>query len=180
MGKVLKTHARCWNDIAVYGDYMPWNVHKAAGGDRSNFPEHSGRILDLKEKSLRAVAHFCGIIEPELKDQIAIAVVPSHDPAKRQTGLKMLATALAARGNRVDAGDCLVRTEKIEKLAHGGARDKNIHLASVSVGRPELIKGRDVLLLDDVTKTGNSLAACRELLLKAGAASVQCATIGKT
>jgi len=90
-----------------------------------------------------------------------------------------LATELAKRGTRVDGSDCLVRTTKIDKLAHGGDRSIEVHLQSIAVALPELIRKRDVLLLDDVMRTGNSLFACRKLLLDAGARSVQCAAIGR-
>ena len=149
MGKVLKTHERFWAEIAVYGTYLPGGVHRAAGGDRSNFPSHSGLILDLKGLSSHAINHFREMVEPELHHGIAIAVVPSHDPAKTHGGLHALAAALAERGKRIDASGCLVRRQKIDKLAHGGSRDKSVHLNSISVVRPNLIKGRDVLLLDD-------------------------------
>jgi predicted amidophosphoribosyltransferase len=92
----------------------------------------------------------------------------------------MLAGELATVCKCTDASGCLVRIKKIAKLAHGGDRSKNVHLESIEVRNPGLIKGRDVLLLDDVAKTGNSLEACAELLIKAGARSVECATIGKT
>jgi predicted amidophosphoribosyltransferase len=177
---VFKNHERYWGDIAVYGDYLPWNVHKAAGGNRSNYPSHSGKILDLKDGKANSAAPFKELVEPELQDGIAIVTVPSHDPAKPGLALKTLAAALAQNGNRIDASDCLVRTKKIDKLARGGDRSKEVHLKSISVTQPDLIKGRHVLLLDDVTKTGNSLHACRELLLAAGAKSVECATMGKT
>jgi hypothetical protein len=38
MPKVLKQHDRYWGPIAIYGDYLPWNVHKAAGGEMSDDP----------------------------------------------------------------------------------------------------------------------------------------------
>jgi predicted amidophosphoribosyltransferase len=74
----------------------------------------------------------------------------------------------------------LERTKRIAKLAHGGDRSEEVHLNSVAVADASLIKGKDVLLLDDVTKTGNSLRACEKILLAAGAESVTCVTMGKT
>lgn len=180
MSRVFKTHDRYWSFIAVFGDYLPWGVHRSNGGDRSNYPEHSGRILDLKDGKDSGVNYFKERIEPVLREAIAIAVVPSHDPKSQSAGLKKLAAELTKSGNRVDASRCLVRTHKIDKLAHGGNREKQVHLESIVVMRPEVIRGRDVLLLDDVAKTGNSLAACAELLLRAGAYSVECGAIGKT
>ena len=44
----------------------------------------------------------------------------------------------------------------------------------------EVIAGQHVLLLDDVCTTGNSLGACRQLLLDAGAAEVYCLVLAKT
>lgn len=178
MPSSLKNHQRFWGPIAVYGDYLPWRVHKENGGDGSNYPSHSGRILDLKDGKAGAVTHFKDIIEPELLTGVAIATVPSHDPAKTTGGLKSLGTALASGGARIDATSCLVRTVKIAKLAHGGDRSKEVHLNSIVVEHTHLVKGKDVLLLDDVTTSGHSLEACTELLLKAGARSVQRAAIG--
>src|SRR5207248_321232 len=99
--------------------------------------------------------------------------VPGHDPAKIGKGLKTLSAELAKNGDRIDGSDCLVRFKKIDKLAHGGDRSKDVHLNSVRVENSDLIKDRHVLLLDDVTKTGNSLTACSELLMAAGARSVE-------
>jgi predicted amidophosphoribosyltransferase len=176
----LKGHKRFWAGIAIFGDYKPWSAHKEDGGDGSNYPEHSGRILDLKDGKASAVNHFAAMIEPTLPNNIVIAVVPSHDPQKLGGGLKDLAVKLAERGNRIDGSRCLVRTKKIDKLAHGGDRSKEVHVQSIGLISPALIRGKDVLLLDDVTKTGNSLFACKEILTQAGARSVLCATIGKT
>jgi phosphoribosylpyrophosphate synthetase len=181
VSRILKNHARYWGGwLAVFGDYKPWGVHRQDGGNRSDYPEYSGRILDLKQGNADAVATFKAQIEPELADGIAIAVVPGHDPEKAGKGLQTLAAELASKGHRIDASACLVRTEKVAKLAHGGDRSEEVHTKSVRVANAYLIKGRDVLLLDDVSKTGNSLRACQKLLLEAGARSVECATIGKT
>jgi hypothetical protein len=136
-----------------------------------------GMIFLYKEGKSNAVAHFAAKIDPELADGIVIVTVPSHDPSKPGAGLKKLAAAPAKSGNRVDGSDCLVRTKKIAKLASGGDRSKEIHLESIEVAKADLIKGKNVLLLDDVTKTGNSLEACAELLLSSGAKVVQRATI---
>jgi|SRR5579862_2275292 len=177
---ILKKHDRYWGQVAIYGDYKPYAAHLAQGGDYSNFPAHSGRILDLKDDKAGAVDHFAGIIESELSDGIVIVTIPSHDPEKGPGGLQKLAGRLAQKGNRVDGSGCLVRTQKHDKVAHGGDRSKEGHLKTMAVRNIDLIKGKNVLLLDDVTTSGNSLEAGRDLLLKAGAATVRRAAIGKT
>jgi predicted amidophosphoribosyltransferase len=168
-------------EIYSYGSYKPYWIHKEEGGDSSTYPEHSGKVLDVKDGYPRGINHFAALLEKDLGDDFAIAVVPSHDPEKRDSGLKSLAAELAKVGRRrTDASECLVRTKKIDKLAHGGDRSIEVHLNSVEIAKPELIKGRDALLIDDVMKTGNSLRACAQLLLKAGAKSVRCITLGAT
>jgi predicted amidophosphoribosyltransferase len=74
----------------------------------------------------------------------------------------------------------LVRHTAIDKQARGGARSVEQHLRTIRVERADLIIGRKVLLLDDVTTTGKSPEACRKLLLDAGVASVKCCAYRKS
>jgi hypothetical protein len=165
-----------YNQIVTCGTYHPYWV----GGVRNpSFSAHSGKILDLKDGMERGIEHFREFLEDKILPGIPIAVVPSSDPEKAKSGLCILGERLAAAG-RIDATGCLVRTKKIDKLAHGGNRAIEVHLESIVVQNAKLIKGKDVLLLDDVTTSGNSLAACKRLLLDAGASRVQMLAIGKT
>lgn len=127
----------------------------------------------------RALRWLFQQIDPLLSQNIAIAVVPSHDPAAGFSGIHQLAQALA-RQSRIDATACLVRFRKIPKLATGGSRSVARHMSSIQVEHPEIIQGCEVLLLDDVTTSGNSLVACRLLLLEAGAARVKYMALGRT
>ena len=165
-----------FDTLLVCGTYHPYRRH---GEKNPNFDAYSGLLLDLKENKLRAIEHFREFLEERVREDVPIAVVPSHDPAKTTSGLRTLAERLAA-ADRIDATDCLVRAEKIDKLAHGGDRSIEVHLKTIQVAKPELIKGRDVLLLDDITTSGNSLLACQQLLLKAGAKRVQMLAFAKT
>lgn len=140
----------------------------------------SGLVLDLKEEKQQALDHFYNRLKNSFGEGFTICRVPSSDPEKIETGITILARRLAAEHDRIDGTLCLVRTKKIQKLAHGGHRDKGVHLESVQVVNKELIDGKDVLLLDDVMTTGNSLKACSKLLFEAGASKVQTFSIAKT
>ena len=183
MGPIFKDGKQHENEeIISYGDYKPYGWHKhVEGGDSSNYPEHSRRILDVKEGKPRGVEHFARLLGDDLSeiDGFAIAVVPSHDPNSHTSGLRQIAAKLAT-GKRTDASGCLIRTAKINKLAHGGDRNIDIHLQTIRVDNPEKIRGRHVLLIDDVTKSGNSLRASSRLLYEAGAKFVQCVALGRT
>ena len=160
--------------------YRSWSAHKAAGGNSSNYDRHSGRILDFKEGRADAIEEFRGKVDALLGNDFVIAVVPSHDPAKGPGALHKLAAALAGRLGRVDGSSCLVRHRKIAKLATGGDRNKQVHIDSIRVEHGALIRGKAVLVLDDVYTSGGSMEACMDLLRAAGAAEVRGVVLGRT
>ncbi len=65
------------------------------------------------------------------------------------------------------------------KLATGGRRDKDIHLRIIGTLEEMDITGDVVLLMDDVTTTGNSLIACKEILINNGAKTVEMFALGR-
>ena len=74
----------------------------------------------------------------------------------------------------------LVRTRDTEHQARlsGDARRKNLKDA-FAVTSPALVRGRLVLLIDDIMTSGATLSHCARPLLDAGAAGVWCATVAR-
>jgi predicted amidophosphoribosyltransferase len=66
-----------------------------------------------------------------------------------------------------------------QKELDAAAREKNA-AHSFEVVDGSRIKGRTVLLIDDVCTTGASLAACTALLMEAQAERVICAVVAQT
>jgi ComF family protein len=64
-----------------------------------------------------------------------------------------------------------VRTTRAQTELDASEREANVAEAFV-VRRPELVRGRRVLLIDDVTTTGATARACMRALAEAGASSV--------
>lgn len=166
-------------DIVVLGPYRPWSYHKEHGGDGGSYPEHSGRILDVKSGQARGIDYFFDYMIKKVSPDV-IAVVPSHDPAKVASGISTLASRLAQARGCHDGSACLVRHTKINKLSAGGDRSVQVHLNSIHVVDPASIAGKSILLIDDVMTTGNSLLASRILLMGAGAGNVRCLALGRT
>jgi phosphoribosylpyrophosphate synthetase len=167
--------------IKVLGRYRPYRYHCDCGGDSRDYPSHSGRILDLKERKAHGVRHFFNYLRERVDGYDAIAVVPSHDAEKTVSGVHDLGTMLADNCDLVDAGACLVRHTTIPKLAGGGGvRAVKTHLASIRVEDAGRVRKQYVLLLDDIATSGTSLLACRKLLLDAGAAGVEMLALGLT
>ena len=170
-----------WNntgDIVVYSNYHKYWLDKERTQKNPLFDVFSGKILDLKEGKESAVEYFYNLIDAEIRKEVTICVVPSSNKERKESGIGKLGEKLAQNG-RVNKVYFLIREKSISKLATGGARDKQIHMESIGTVEEMEIKGDIVLLMDDVTTTGNSLYACRDILLARGAGKVEMFALGK-
>ena len=172
------------NDVLVLGMYYPTRFRRG----EYTIPlkkEHlavSNIIDELKRGTRwRKLETF---LQAAIPPEFMIAVVPSSKAnSGTDTSTPHGVTALARRIGRMhgtDATSVLVRTETINKLAYGGSRLVDIHTRTIAVENPDLVRGKKVLLVDDVITSGNSLLVCKQKLSEAGAASVLCFAIGQT
>lgn len=163
-------------------DGISWffNYHPYRKGKNPRFDDTSRQVLDLKQRYSSAVEHFFQELDARLASGLVICTVPSSNPQNDVPGIRMLARMLVRKKNRVDGTECLVRIRPVDKAAHGGERSEKVHLDSIELRRPELIRGQQVLLLDDVTTTGCSLRACRTILQRAKPAAITCVAVART
>lgn len=123
-------------------------------------------------------------LEPLLAHGFPISIVPSCDPDTPFDGLVYLIRKLTS-DDRGDATSCLVRhtwiiPSETAKQCGQNRSDINRHLNSIKAMNESLFRSRVVLLIDDITTTGTSLLACRNLLLDKGASEVICLALGET
>lgn len=107
--------------------------------------------------------------------------VPLHPNRLRTRGYNqsaLLAENLARRLDRRFDAAALARTRDTAHQARLSAeeRRRNVEGAFAAV-RPERVRGRTVLLVDDVFTRGFTLANCARALRAAGAAAVLCTTV---
>ncbi|MEO1375490.1 MAG: phosphoribosyltransferase [Cyanobacteria bacterium J06635_10] len=159
-------------------EYQPYwrRGEKNPNFTKSSF---SSKILDLKEKKYSAINYFYKEVNQIIWKNYPIVTVPSSDPQNINTGINQVALLLAKQGS-INAISCLRRHTAVQKKTNGGNRDIYVDLRSIEVNNQYLIKGRIVLLLDDITTTGNSFRACEKLLVDAGASKVVKLALGKT
>ena len=144
-----------------------------------------GRILDLKRGDKEAIQYYYkNLIDTfgtslKNKKNTSIALVPSSKPDNFTSGLITVAQVFAKKLGLIDATKCLIRHKEIKKLAYGGNRSKETHFESIRIENTGLIKDKYVILLDDVTTSGNSLLACKEILENAGSKNVLCVALAK-
>lgn len=132
-------------------------------------------LVDLLEGAVRAKLAF-GEID-------VVMPVPLHPTRLRSRGYNqsaLLSRSLARRINRREDEKSLVRTRDTEHQARlsGDERRKNLQ-AAFSVADPGLVRGRTVLLVDDIMTSGTTLSECARPLLAAGATRVWCATVAR-
>ena len=122
-------------------------------------------------------AHFC-------REPIDVVIpVPLHPVRLRERSYNqaaLLAQGLACRIDRRFDGRSLARIRKTQSqtLLDASHRRANM-LGAFEVARPEWVRGRCVLLVDDVMTTGATFHECARVLKKAGARSVWGVTVGR-
>ena len=174
-----------------FGDWIYYIHPYYPKGDRS-FGVLSRAILSYKDGKPDAVTEFSTDLENALDEfekeervEIlgrTIMTVPSHEEYYWSHSLVATAGYLSVVYNLHNASMGLVRTKRHDKLAYGGDRSINSHLESIEVD-PDCynkIKGHDIIVLDDVTTTGNSLRACKKILEDKGARDVILVSIART
>lgn len=120
---------------------------------------------------------------PELESYNFCAAVPLHPSRIKSRGFnqaELLAAALAPRRNLFHLQGAAGRVRDTRSQTELSKAERRENMAGAfSVARPELVRGRHILLIDDVATT---LATLRELaaeLKKAGAAGVAAFTLAR-
>lgn len=190
MSKIIKL--KLWKDKNIYylDDYKQYWVYDNNGNKHKNpnFRENkSGYILKFKNCEEEGLKHYTKKLinvfsySEEFKNEdYLITFVPSHKKNNVNSNMINLLTCIEKEFDHIKYKNCLERKNDIEKLSDGGNRKINIHLNSIEViGHKNLYKEQKIILFDDVTSTGNSLLACKELLENLGA-KVTCIALSKT
>jgi len=120
---------------------------------------------------------------PNPKDFV-IVPVPLHRRRLRERGFNqslLLARILAADlGNQLDYLSLIRnRYTQAQTGLKKKERKKNVK-GAFSIIRPDTIKDKKILLIDDVFTTGHTLNECARTLKKSGATTVICLTLART
>jgi hypothetical protein len=149
-------------DKYMLGFYYPEFIYDGDDKyDNDEFNCYSQRILDLKNHCSEAIYRFSKDISKILVNakDIAITTPPTN------SGIKTLAQGLS-RDNKgiTDLTDCFGRLGKRE----------------IYLNKNHSIVGRNIILLDDVVTSGETMKICSSELINAGAKKVKCIALGRT
>ncbi len=140
-------------------------------------------VRRLKWSGLPELAVPLGALMPSLEGDLVVPV-PLHPRRLRQRQFNQSAVLAfaAADAGRLRAPIDVHALERILDTAPQTSlgpddRQRNVHGAFAA--RPERVRGKSVLLLDDVVTTGATVAACARVLRAAGAARVRVLTLAR-
>ena len=140
----------------------------------------------------RMLAEAIATLEPSFSaDSIAVIPVPLHRTKLRQRGFNQAELiARAAMNAAVKMSNparlhlcAAVLTRKRDTASQIGLtshqRRENLR-GAFGVSHPEVVQGREVLVVDDVYTTGATVSECARVLRRAGATKVWVATVART
>lgn len=134
--------------------------------------------VEFKKLNDLAIQKYFLEIKSLINKNIILCSVPSSQKGKLDTGVNRL-IKLLTQNDRIDGINCLIRHTSRPKNSYGGDRSLQGQLNTLKSNNEEIIKNRTILLIDDVTKTGNSIKACSQILKNNGAHDVYMLAIWK-
>lgn len=138
------------------------------------------------EIGIRIGQHFGSLLKnsPNFKNLDFIIPVPLHPNRKNQRGYNQsaqFALGLSEALNCPTREDILIRTKETitQTTKNRIERNQNIQ-AAFKLQRPDLVKGRHILLVDDILTTGATLESCALTLQQTEQVAISMATIAMT
>ncbi|MGO8795097.1 MAG: ComF family protein [Candidatus Sulfotelmatobacter sp.] len=137
----------------------------------------------------RMLAEAIGVLAPEFPaESVSMIPVPLHRSKIRQRGFNQAELiARAAMKNLAPSArlhlsvGVLERTRETVSQIGLTSHQRRINLrGAFRVAQPEAVKGREVLVIDDVYTTGATVSECARVLRRAGATRVWVATVART
>jgi ComF family protein len=111
-----------------------------------------------------------------------VTPVPLHPRRIRERGYNqatLIAEVFAQQTNLPILADALVRSRMTESQTSLGAFARRKNVDGAFTARPPMVRGRSILLVDDVCTTGSTLQACADALRQGGASQVYAMTVAR-
>lgn len=145
-------------------------------------------VHQLKYRNLRALAPLLSellhdyILANRVPGEVLVPV-PLHRKRLRERGYnqsRLLAEGLGRLSNLPVVADCLVRQKDNPPQARTATvEERRDNVVGVFACRDDRLRGKQVLLIDDVATSGATLDACAEVLKASGVVSVWALTFAR-
>lgn len=124
-------------------------------------------------------------LQKDLEDIDLIIAVPLHKKRLQKRKFNQaifLAKEISKYSKKELSYDFLLRVKHTKTQVELRQKQREINLKNafeINKKYLDLVKGKNILLIDDVMTTGTTLESCAKILKKAGAKNVTCLTIAK-
>ena len=187
-GVVLKSGgAHCFHCRASKGEKFKCKIIRSA----CNFNTYSrGLVYALKYQGADYVAPYMGELMAhrfsmlrELAGVKLVVPVPLFSKRKKKRGYnqsELLARAFCKQTGLPLDTETLVRVRDTDSQTKLGRQERTRNMTGAfAVKNPQYVKGKVILLIDDVATTGSTLEACAQALRQAGAKRVMAYTFAR-
>ena len=161
----------CCHSVFYYDEKVAQSIKRFKFHGMRQYSEVYGRLLAM-------------LILRERIDFDLLSWVPSSDKRKRSRGYDqtLLIAQTVAQELNVSCHRLLIKTvDNVRQSTISDSAARRANVLGVFECRDEaVVKGKRVLLIDDVITSGATLTECARVLMTAGAASVECATFAAT
>lgn len=149
--------------------------------DRTESDIHSKQIIGFKDGEKQWIRYYTEELDKVIAPNTVLCCSPSHDKDEWSSGLTLALDALGNRKNRLSIPHLMRRTKYTEKRTHRGSdRSLKKNLDTIEVTDKDQVSDRPVIVIDDVTTTGSTAAACVKKLWDAGCNCVGAIVLGHT
>lgn len=156
--------------VKYFFDYLPKNKYEQ--------DVNSERLIGVKYGIYRDVMWAVDLLSSEIEEGSNICIVPSSSVGNTSKMTPVI-KALESK-KKINFLPALYRIKEKDKYHAGGKRTPSNEYLSLVVKDSERIKGKHIILIDDICTTGCSLFASSMLLKKNGASHVECIVLGRT
>lgn len=157
-------------------DYTPYSCGGANDGMSRTLLSFKRNHASAYEFMKHLLSNYFDLYHFDLSKTV-ICCVPSHD-GNIYSPVQRLCSHVAQNCGFLDGTHLVRKLFATESFCRSGFRDAIKLRESLEIDG--IIKGLDVILLDDVATTGTSFKVVATLLMQAGANSVQCLALGRT
>ncbi len=174
-GKCLQKPPEYFKALAVfnYDEASKTLITKFKYFDQINLAKYFAELMFKQAKEI-------------LPDVDFIAPIPLHKLriiSRKYNQSALLAKNIATLGDKKLLLDLLIRTKNNKPQASLNQRMRRKNVVGIFKAKERYyqeIKGRNVLLIDDVITTGSTIESCCKVLKKAGVAKIYVLTLAKT
>lgn len=137
------------------------------------------RNIGLGEALAQQMVEFVNSLEWEIEALIPVPLGKKRFRERGYNQVALVARPLAYRAGLAYLPDVLWKARETRSQVGLNVSQRHENVSNAYRADPRRVKGKSVLLMDDVSTTGSTISSCTETLLAAGARDVYAITIAR-